>query len=146
MSTIQEMKDKATFNQDALDAALEAAKARYEGVEAFTFNTPTALMNGLFDLFTQGYKPADHFHQFISPSFFQAWVVKPEAKQQEEILVILDSLESRYRADVQQHRLDYLEAAAHAQLKAEKEKAAARLALADQKRYTEIVEALKGSI
>ena len=101
MPTIQELQTLSTFNQESLNTLLENIRRNYEKSELHIFNTPTQMIEGLKELFEKGWNTGSIYtHNFVQPSYYGVYLVKPLATQQDELAKAFASAEAAYRKEV----------------------------------------------
>ena len=117
------MKITHIFNQEEFDALLADKLYRYQhSVEDFktrgaitklTASHPAQLIDGLVPLAKQGYTQHPTMTpDFIAPSIYAAYLIKPEKLQASDLATIKAEAEEQYRADLQKRYDDHANAIA----------------------------------
>ncbi|MEN2505521.1 hypothetical protein V8Z77_01215 [Stutzerimonas stutzeri] len=104
-NTIEQLQIKSTFSQDTLDKVLEAVRVTYESSAQHVFATPQQMIEGLKNLFKEGWDTGSAYtHQFVQPSYYAVYLIKPLSIQQDELAKAFASAEAAYRTEVDQAR------------------------------------------
>ncbi|MGB4075210.1 hypothetical protein [Pseudomonas sp.] len=132
---IEQLKERATFNQDVLDAYVERMKAAYEPYQSFVFSSPSEMFTGLHSLYTKGYTPCNELmSNLLPPMYYQVWCYKPEATQQAELYEVIQRARASYEKSVEEAKEQLFEALVEAEYQEEEAKAQSKAEREAQKR------------
>ena len=122
MLDIQQLREQATFSQTQLDEILQATTTNYERDQACVFNSPLQLLNGLQSLIAEGWKVSSRYTPvFVEPSYYCAYLTKPESQQASELAGMLQEAEEKYRLDLANNKQRLIEQVAIQKVQKQKE-------------------------
>lgn len=138
-TNIQNLKERATFNQDTLDAYVERMKAAYEPYQSFVYASPSEMFTGLHSLYTKGFTPCNSLmSNLLPPMYYQVWCYKPEATQQSELYEVIQRARASYENSVEESREALFEALIEQEYAIEEQKAMEKAEKEKAKRLEQI--------
>lgn len=134
-TNIEELKQRATYSEEALNNHIENMKATYIPTESFYWTNPGDMLVGLQAAFKAGYTPCNSLlHSILPPSYYQCFLYKPESQQQADLYQIIQRARENYAQSVADAKEALFEAMVEEEYKKEEAKAQAKAEQEQQKR------------
>lgn len=139
------LKEKATFSEEVLNQYVQRMRDAYNPIESHHWATPAQMLDGLQDLFSQGYTPANELlHSITPPLFYMVYLNKPLSVQQTELLEVVTKARKDYADSVEAAKAEYIAARAEYEWRLEEEKQQVQLEKAKTKRLEQIKKQVEG--